>query len=290
MAMLELINLCKSYRDFSLGPIDLSLKPGAVYGLIGANGAGKSTLFRCLMGTIRRNQGIVKINGQTVTDDSGSWKDNVGYVGDYLPLFEHWSGARNLQEFSAYYDKYSEETVQSLASRLDLNLDLKAGAYSTGQRSKLAIIHALAHDAAFLLLDEPTAGLDPVARDTFMELLYEQLKREDRTILYATHYISEIEQIADEFIFIDQGKVLGHKLRADLDQFWRKITFRFERDFGDLPNQVSIKSEGAYHEVISNNHESTILFLEQAGAETIQTNRLSMEQICVQIIKGRLGK
>lgn len=302
MLTLETINLCKRYKDFSLGPIDLKLEPGTVHGLIGANGAGKTTLYRCLMGTVRKDQGIIKLNGQPVNNSSARWRQAIGYVGDYMPLYEGWSGARNLRTFARFYYHYDEELVQRLASQFDLNLDQIARNYSTGQRTKLAIIHALAHGANFLLLDEPTAGLDPVSRDTFMEILHEQMAAQELTILYATHYVTEIEQIADQLVIIDKGRVLGHRIKDDLAQHWRRITFRSDRDLGELPNQVAIKVFGndaradakpdsrKEYEVISSNLQSTLLFLEHAGAENIQSSRLSIEQICVQILKANAGR
>lgn len=290
MSMLELINLSKKYSDFSLGPINLVLEPGTIHGLIGANGAGKTTMYRCIMGTVRCNKGTIKINGEVANESSGHWKQSIGYVGDYFPLIEHWSGGRNLKAFAPFYEKYSWETVEALASRFELNLDQSAKSYSTGQRAKLAIIHALSHDASFLLLDEPTSGLDPVARDTFMEVLYEQMQKEGLTILYATHYVSEIEQMADQLIIIDEGKILAQKFREDLEQFWRRITFRLDRDPGDLPDQISRKVLERDHEVISSNHESTVMYLEQTGAESIQSSRLTMEQICVQLLKHKAVK
>ena len=302
MSTLEIINLCKRYRGFSLGPIDLKLEPGTVHGLIGANGAGKTTLYRCLMGTVRRDQGIIKLDDVKVDDSTGQWKQAIGYVGDYLPLFEHWSGARNLQTFARFYEHYDEEKVQRLASMFDLDLDQIARNYSTGQRTKLAIIHAFSHGAGFLLLDEPTAGLDPVSRDTFMEILHQQMADYPPTVLYATHYVTEIEQLADKLIIIDQGRILGHKVKEDLSQHWRRITFRSNRQLGELPNQIAIKVHGDQpfsaerpdfnreYEVISNNHESTLQYLQQAGASGIQCTRLTMEQICVQILKTRLGR
>jgi ABC-2 type transport system ATP-binding protein len=290
MAMLETTNLRKTYRDFSLGPVYLVLEPGTVHALIGANGAGKSTLFRCLMGLVRCNQGIIRINGHTVENKDGTWTESIGYIGDYFPLFEHWSGARNLEAFSGFYSQYSEARVQVLASRLDLDLDQIARTYSTGQRTKLAIIHALSHNAPLLLLDEPTAGLDPMARDTLMDILYDEMHREDLTLLYATHYVSEIEQLADTLLFMDKGRILARKEKDELSQFWRRITFSFNRPFGELPGQVKIRSEGQHHEIISNNHESTLVFLNSLGAQSVQCSLLTMEQICVQVLRQHAGK
>jgi ABC-2 type transport system ATP-binding protein len=302
MPSLEINKLCKRYRDFVLGPIDLALEPGMVHGLIGANGAGKSTLFRCLMGVLKPDQGNITFNGQLADPDATHWKQSIGYVGDYTPLFENWSGARNLRTLARFYENYDEKQVDQLAAKFDLNLDQLASTYSTGQRNKLAIIHALAHGAQFLLLDEPTSGLDPLARDTFMEVLCEQMGRQELTILYATHYVTEIEPLADKLLFIRDGQLLGRETKDELAQHWRKFTFRSAGELGALPGQVALKmassdSAGVVsrnstmdYEVISSNGESTRLFLEHAGVQRIETSRLSLEQICVQILKAQTGR
>ena len=284
--MLEITNLRKRYDGFALGPIDLTLEPGTVHGLIGPNGAGKTTLYRSVMGTVRRDQGLVKVGGRPADASSGEWKRKIGYVGDYTPLFEHWSGARNLTAFAAFYDAWSQETAESLASRLELDLSQKAGAYSSGQRTKLAIILALSHHPNLLLLDEPANGLDPVTRETFMEVLYEQMRNEDLTVLYATHHVSEIEHMVDQLIFISDGRVLAHEAVDTLVENWRKITFRTSRPIGDVPHQVSRVSEGDDHQVTTSSFQSAVWFLESQGVERIETSKLTTEQICVHILRN----
>jgi len=288
--MFEITNLRKKYDGFALGPIDLTLEPGTVHGLVGPNGAGKTTLYRSVMGTVRRDQGLVKVGGRTADASSGEWKRKIGYVGDYTPLFEHWSGARNLTAFATFYDTWSRETAESLASRLELDLSLKAGAYSTGQRTKLAIILALAHHPSLLLLDEPANGLDPVTRDAFMEVLYEHMMNEDLTVLYATHHVSEIEHMVDQLIFISHGRVLAHEPVDTLVENWRKITFRTTQPIGDVPYQVSRVREGDDHQVTTSNFQSALWFLESQGAECIETSKLTTEQICVHVLRNGAGK
>ena len=122
MTVLDIENLCKKYESFRLGPIDMQLEEGTAYGLIGPNGAGKSTLFRCIIGTVRRNQGVIRINGSIADSGNGQWKQSIGYIGDYTPLFERWSGTRNLREFSKYYENWSDKDALAMASRLDLDL------------------------------------------------------------------------------------------------------------------------------------------------------------------------
>src|SRR5688572_5248531 len=260
--MLEITNLSRRYDGFALGPIDLTLEPGTVHGLIGPNGAGKTTLYRSVMGTVRRDQGLVKVGGRMADTSSGEWKRKIGYVGDYTPLFEHWSGARNLRAFAAFYEAWSEQTAESLASRLELDLSQKAGAYSSGQRTKLAIILALAHHPSLLLLDEPANALDPVTRDAFMEILYERMRNEDLTVLYATHHVSEIEHMVDRLIFIQDGRVLAHEPVNTLDENWRTIPFQTSKSIGDVPHQVHGVREGNDHQVTTSSFQSALWFLE----------------------------
>ncbi len=285
MAMLETQGLVKNFKNFSLGPLDLTLNAGCAMGLVGANGAGKTTLFRSLMGTLRRDQGTVFINGNEADRTRGLWRQQIGYVGDYTPLFDNWSGNKNLASFARFYPDFSLDRAHRLAQRLNLNLDQRAKHYSTGQRTKLAIILALSHEPKLLLLDEPTAGLDPVSRDVFMELLFEQMATEQVALLYATHHISEIEQLADRLVFISCGMVVRDEVKEDLAENWRSITFRFEKSLEQIPNVIQHKSEHPYHELVSDDANATIQFLTDCGVEGIESSRLSVEKIAVQILK-----
>lgn len=285
MAMLEIDGLVRSFDEFSLGPFSLSLEAGCVMGLIGANGAGKTTLFRSLMGTLRLNEGQVLIDGKIADNRTGLWRQKIGYVGDYTPLFEGWSGRKNLQAFARFYPGWSTELAESYAQRLDLDLELKAKSYSTGQRTKLAIILALSHKPKLLLLDEPTAGLDPISREVFMELLFEHAESEQVAMLYATHYVSEIEQIADRLTFVSAGQLIRNEVKEDLAENWRRITFKSEQKLERIPHALQYKVEDLYHELISDESATTIQFLREQNVEAIEASRLSMEKIAVQILR-----
>ncbi|MDP6536083.1 MAG: ABC transporter ATP-binding protein [Gammaproteobacteria bacterium] len=285
MAVLEISQLTKNYQTFSLGPIDLALDAGCAMGLIGANGAGKTTLFRCLMGTVRRDHATITIDGKSAIHTQGLWKQQIGYVGDYTPLFGGWSGKRNLATIAPFYPDWSQERAEQLAGRLNLDLNQKVKHYSTGQRAKLAIILALSHSPKLLLMDEPTSGLDPVSREVFMELLFEQMASERVALLYATHHISEIEQLADRLVFISNGRIVRDEIKEDLAETWRRVSYQHDQPLADIPNVMSHKSDPPYHELISDNAEITMRFLSDSGVGGIESSRLSIEKIAVQILR-----
>lgn len=285
MNMLEIKQLVKTFRHFSLGPLDISIKAGCCLGLIGANGAGKSTLFRSVMGTLSAEQGEIYVVGKRARSNQADWKSSIGYVGDYTPLFDSWTGHKNLEAYSRFYSNWSQDKAKELARRLQLDLNLRAKNYSTGQRTKLAIVIALSHMPKLLLLDEPTAGLDPLSRDVFMEILFEVMEPENVAVLYATHHISEIEQLADRLVFLHEGNILRDEIKEDLSEAWRKITFRTENLPKHIPNVVRHNSNHPYHELISENGAETLRFLSESGIHDAETSHLSIEKITVEILR-----
>jgi ABC-2 type transport system ATP-binding protein len=284
--MLEIEQLTKNYRDFSLGPVSLSVEAGCALGLVGANGAGKTTLFRSLMGTVRSDDGRVVVAGTEATANDGKWKAHIGYVGDYSPFFDNWTGEKNLRNLAHFYPDWSMSTARELANRLKLDLRKRVRQYSTGNRTKLAIVSALSRKATLLILDEPSNGLDPVARDTFMDILHEQLESGEIALLYATHHISEIEALADRLVFLSDGKVLRDDIKEDLYQSWRRFTFRKEVLPENIPNVVSQRSEHPFHELTSDNAAVTESFLRERQVEQLESSILSIERIAVEILKS----
>ncbi len=284
--MLEIEQLTKNYRDFSLGPVNLSVEAGCALGLFGANGAGKTTLFRSLMGTVRTDDGKVIVAGNEATPDKGGWKEHIGYVGDYAPFFDSWTGEKNLLNLGRFYPDWSMATAYALARRLRLDLGKRVRQYSTGNRTKLAIVSALSRKAMLLVLDEPSNGLDPVAQDAFMEILHEQLESGEIALLYATHHISEIEALADRLVFLSDGMVVRDEIKEDLSQAWRRFTFRTEVLPENIPNVVSQRSEHPYHELTSDNGKITESFLREQRVEQLESSIVSIEKIAVEILKS----
>jgi len=276
----------KTFRNFQLGPLSLDLEPGTVLGYVGPNGSGKTTTMRCLAGLLKTDSGTMEVFGRGHDPDNPDWKKDIGYVGDNHAFYERWTGARNLEFQSQFYQEWRSDRVVHLARRFEVPLDRKVKHLSTGNRIKLAIISALAHSPRLLLLDEPTAGLDPVVRTEVLDVLFELLEDGKRSIFYSTHILSDISRLADELAFIRDGKLVFRSAKDDLIENWRKISFRHNDDLNYLYGTVGHVREGQTHQVITADREKTLAQLRGTGAQNIEENRMSMDEIAVQILKG----
>ena len=281
----EIKSLVKKYPDFQLGPLDLTLEPGTVLGYIGPNGSGKTTTMHCLVGLVKAEAGEMKIFGTPNNPNKPEWKLDIGYVGDVHVFYENWTGAKNLKFLKQFYPNWSDKLVADLAKRFELPLDKKAKALSGGNRVKLALISALAHSPKLLLLDEPTSGLDPVVRTEVLDVLFEILESGERAIFYSTHILTDISRLADELAFLNDGKILQRSTKDDLIDSWRKISFKLKKEVSKIDATVNHLVEGKDHQVISSNYEITLNRLQELGAENIQDNRMSIDEIAVHILR-----
>jgi ABC-2 type transport system ATP-binding protein len=279
-------DVVKTFPDFKLGPIDLELDQGTVLGLVGSNGAGKTTMMQCLVGLLRADSGEMRVFGQPNNLNRPEWKLDIGYVGDVQVFWEGWTAARNLRFMSQFYPDWSDRKAAELAERFRLPLNKRAKDLSTGNRVKLSLIMALAHSPRLLLLDEPTAGMDPVIRAEVLDVLFEILETGERAILYATHILPDISRLVDELAFIDNGQIWLRTPKEELSDRWRKVTFRLANDNVELDGAISHRREGADHQIISYNFPATLKQLKELGAENVQEIHLGIEEIAVQILKG----
>jgi len=282
----QFIDVVKTYPDFKLGPLNFELAPGIVLGYIGPNGSGKTTTLHALVGLIKVDRGQMEIFGRKNDPNKIDWKFDIGYVGDVHVFYEGWSGAKNLKFLSQFYPDWSDKRVTELAQRFNVPLNKKAKELSGGNRVKLALISALAHSPKLLLLDEPTSGLDPVVRSEVLDVLFEILEDGERAIFYSTHILSDINRLADELAFLDNGQIVLRTAKDDLTENWRKISFRLNEPVTKFEAVVNHRQEGTDHQVISANYQITLRQLSELGAENIQENRMTIDEIAVQILKG----
>lgn len=190
----------------ALDGLSITVQQGEVYGFLGRNGAGKTTALRVLMGIIRPDDGLVELFGRQVRRVTPSLKQRIGYVSQE-PMFYGWMNAERLGHFvSSFYPSWDNQEFIRLLQVLDVPTDRRAAELSGGTRAKLGLALALAPRPELLLLDEPTAGLDPVARAEFNDQLVALQRERQTTVFFSSHLVGEVEQLAQRVGIVQAGK------------------------------------------------------------------------------------
>lgn len=209
MNAIELSHLHKSFGDFAIRDLSLTVPGGTICGLVGENGAGKSTTIRLLMGALRPDSGSASVLGTDVSSPAfRAVKEDIGVVLDeaYFPESLHAMQVGKI--LSATYRQWDQALYEHYLARFSLPEKKAFKDYSRGMRMKLAIAAALSHRPKLLVLDEATAGLDPIARDEILDLFNEFTRQEDHTILISSHILSDLEKLCDYIAFLHQGQLL----------------------------------------------------------------------------------
>lgn len=201
-----------------LNALDWQVRPGQVIGLLGRNGAGKSTLLECLLGLRERDGGTVTAFGEAVGDLSSAARARIGYVPQASDLFEWMTAHQMLAYFEALYPRWNGGRVAQLLARWGFD-GLMCGKpiskLSGGEKQRLSIIRALAHDPELLVLDEPVSALDPVGRRDFLRELVDDVIERGTTVVFSTHILSDLERVALDVAFLKDGKIA---LQGGLDE------------------------------------------------------------------------
>ena len=208
MNAIEMKNVNKAIGDFAIQNLDFVLPEGCICGLVGENGAGKSTTIRLIMGALKADSGEISVLGTDVNSSEFiGTKQDIGVVLDdaFFPEVLNASQIRRIMRNT--YVNWNDALFDSYIRDFSLPVNKPIKDYSRGMRMKLAIAAALCHDAKLLVLDEATAGLDPIVRDEVLDMLNEFTRQEDHSILISSHIISDLEKLCDYIAFIHEGKL-----------------------------------------------------------------------------------
>lgn len=190
-----------------LSGVDLEIPAGAIVGLVGTNGSGKSTLIKCLLGLLKPTSGSISLLGEEPWNLSAAAKSRLGYVPQTIRLYP-WMKVKHIVAYTAsFYDGWDEEWTAELLDRWEVPLEQRIGPLSPGQLQKLALVLALGYRPELLILDEPVASLDPVARREFLRSLLELCQQNQHTILFSTHITSDLERVASHLAILKQGQI-----------------------------------------------------------------------------------
>ena len=281
----RLFGLTKRFRGFQLGPLDITLEPGTVLALVGPNGAGKTTTLNCMAGLLVPDEGGTEVFGAPVHPARPAYRRDVGYVGEESGFFQRWTAGRNLDYLAKLLPGWSHDRARRLADRFGLPLSKAVKDLSRGNRTKLMLVAALAHGPRLLLLDEPTAGLDPVVRAEVLDVLWEITEDGEHAVLYSTHVLSDISRLADELAFLRDGQLVLRTGREELNERWRRVSFRLQDANVELAGVVEHRRVRAEHQVITQDAPATLQQLTELGAEAVEVSRMSVDEIAVQILK-----
>lgn len=216
MELLEVRNLSKYYKGFRLENISFTLPRGYIMGYVGQNGAGKSTTLNLITNICRASAGEIYINGITCDEDAVGYKESMGYIGDefYYPVNFTVKNIRGI--LKNFYKTFSEEKFNELLKKWKLSETMKVKDFSRGMKVKLMFASVLARDTKLLVLDEATNGLDPVVRAEVLQLLQEYIADGERSVIFSTHILSDLEQIADYIYFIHDGRTVLYDTKDEL--------------------------------------------------------------------------
>lgn len=217
--ILELDRVRKEYPQFSLD-CSLKLHPGCVTGLIGQNGAGKSTTFKAILDLIHVDGGSIRIFGKDYRELGIREKEDIGVVLSNAGFSGYLTVKNLIPVMSRLYHKFDKRDFLEKCGRFELPMDKKLKEFSTGMYAKLKLLIAMSHDAKLLILDEPTAGLDVLAREEMLDILRGYMEDETHSVLISSHISGDLEHFCDDIYMIHQGKIVLHEeVDTILDQY-----------------------------------------------------------------------
>jgi ABC-2 type transport system ATP-binding protein len=287
---IETRDLVKRYGSIAaVDGLSLSVPRGAVYALVGRNGSGKTTTIRMLLDLSLPDAGTARVLGMDCHAERVKVLERVGYVSD-RPLLGGWTGHQLVRFNRGFYPRWSDELVARYVRVFDIPMKQRFRNLSRGNQTKMWLMLALAQQPDVLVLDEPTAGLDPVVTDQLLRVLVEDVAAEGRTVFMSSHHLSEIERIADWVGMIDKGKLLLEAPMEELRARFRRIQVAGVAEMAMPVAAMRVRRSGASTEyVVRDGAEEFVDALERGGATVIQSSPMNLSEIFLECL-GSDGK
>ena len=289
-AAVEFSGVTKRYKYFTLDQIDLKLPTGYIMGFVGANGAGKSTTLRILMGLVHQDAGCVNVLGHAMPQDQATAKRDIGFVSEDMRLYGAATLDWHMRFVRSIYPRWDTGYANDLLRRFDLKAQQKIKGMSHGQRVKAALMLALARRPRLLVLDEPTAGLDPIARREVLGELMAVLADEERTVLFSSHNTLEVEQISDQITFIDRGRILESSEKEVFLDRWRRLRLVLPPNtrLPGLPGIVKVDGSNRLPVITTNRFEPAMMAAcTEVGVSVQAVDVMTLEEIFIASVQNQ---
>ncbi len=288
---IALRGVSKRYRFFALDDVSLRLERGQILGFVGPNGAGKSTTIRILMALGRSDAGEVEVLGCRMPDEQVRAKWDVGFVSEEMRLFPgatldwHLGFVRSVFP-GAWDDLYAARLLR----RFHLHREQRVRELSRGEQVKAALLLALARKPRLLVLDEPTVGLDPVARQEVVGELLEVVRDEERSILFSSHTTLDVEQVCDQIAFIDRGRIVDSGDKEAFLERWRRLSLDLPETIAlpEVPGVVDVARSARTAVVTASRFDDALpAAYQRAGAVVRDVRRMTLEEVFVATVMNK---
>ncbi len=282
--VVELKNVTKRFKNFSINDLNLNVKQGFITGFIGANGAGKSTVIKLIMNLLKPDAGEVKVFNQDYKTNEKAVKERIGFVFDGNIFFE----GLNLKDIKRLvapaYKHWDDKLFYHYVEKFELPLNKPIKKFSKGMQMKASLAIALSHDAELIIMDEPTAGLDPIFRRELLTLLQEIMIDGQRTIFFSTHITTDLDKIADYVAFIQNGELLFNESVHHVSEEYALVKGTLDLLDPDTEKPfIHIERAATGFEALTND----ISTVEHIFGDTVVMDRASLEDI-MYYLKGRM--
>lgn len=276
--------LTKHYGSLAaLERVTMHVERGSIYGFLGRNGAGKTTAIRILAGLAEPTSGAARVLGFEAGPDRVAILQRTGFVIEKM-LLPYMTGRELLRFNRGFFPGWSDAQAKRYADALEIPMDRKFKKLSHGSRTKLCLLMALAQNPELLVLDEPTAGLDPVVTDQLLRVLVEDFANDGRTILMSSHHLSEVEKIADWVGILNNGKLLLEARLDDIRARYRRIRVAGEQVRATSPEILTASaSEGVTEYVLCGGEEKFVADLRNNGAIILGVLPMNLSEIFLEL-------
>ncbi|WP_242216592.1 ABC transporter ATP-binding protein [Bacillus cereus group sp. BfR-BA-01380] len=274
--IVELHNVSKTFQGFSIEQLNLQIKKGFVTGFIGANGAGKSTIIKMMMNLLKPDTGEIKIFGLDYASHEKEIKERIGFVFDSNVFYEGLNLKDIKRMVAPAYKNWDEIIFKQYVEQFELPMNKAIKTFSKGMQMKASLSLALSHHAELIIMDEPTAGLDPIFRRELLNLLHELMLDGNRTIFFSTHITTDLDRIADFIAFLKKGKLMFNQSIHEVEENYALVKGRtdlLDRDTEKAFMHVHRAPTG--FEALTNN----VAEVEQIFGNEVIIERASLEDI-----------
>lgn len=281
--ILEIKNLSKKYNQFSLNNINLSLKRGYIMGFIGPNGAGKSTTIKLIMNLVKRDSGSINIFNMDNIEQERDIKTRIGFVYDENHYYEELTIEQMKDIIAPFYKNWDEKLFCSYIKEFELPGKKKIKQLSKGMKMKFSLAIALSHNAELIVMDEPTAGLDPVFRSELLDILYSIMQDEKKSIFFSTHLTTDLEKVADYITFINKGQIIFSEIKDKILEDYAIVKGKKEYLDMDVKKEfISVRENGFGFEALTNDVKK----IKSLFRQNVLIEKPSLEDIMVYTVRG----